>query len=172
MVLPLQFDCGYMEDGGPLQIAGFARRWCQIPRRCTCPTWLLEQPSGCVTWCMNAFVFTETKKEFFSCCWTKWQKNVVLYDKTGKFYDKYHRHRAIRARALWRKPSPHCSRISGSSQRRNPVFRCDDTCTDAAVDNQTRSVDSHTIQCEKRDTHDSVRVDSWTEVQERDPATG
>ena len=34
----------------------------------------------------------ETKKEFFSCYWTKWQKDAVLKDKTGKFYDKCHRH--------------------------------------------------------------------------------
>ena len=60
----------------------------KTPRRWTCPTWLLEQPGGCVTWGMNAFVHTETKKEFISCCWMKWQKNVVLKDKTVKFYDK------------------------------------------------------------------------------------
>ena len=30
------------------------RRWCQTPRRLTCPTWLRDQPSGCVTWGMNA----------------------------------------------------------------------------------------------------------------------
>ena len=43
---------------------------------------------------MNASVFTETNKEFFSCCCTKWQENVVLKYKIGKFYDKCHRHRA------------------------------------------------------------------------------
>ena len=37
------------------------------------------------------FPYGDNKKEFFSCYWTKWQKNVVLKDKTGKFYDKYHR---------------------------------------------------------------------------------
>ena len=62
------------------------------PRRWTCSMLLREQPNGCVTWCMNAFVYMETKKEFFSCYWTKWQKNVVLKDKTGRFCDKCHRH--------------------------------------------------------------------------------
>ena len=33
---------------------------------------------------------------------------------------------------------------------KNPVFRCDDTFACAAVDHQTRSVGSHTIQREKR----------------------
>ena len=37
---------------------------------------LRQQPSGCVTWGLNAFVYTETKKEFFSCCWTKWQTST------------------------------------------------------------------------------------------------
>ena len=65
-------------------LESYKRRWCQTPRRWTCPVWLRQQPSGCVTWSMNAFVNTETK-EFFSCCRTKWQDNVV------KFYDECHR---------------------------------------------------------------------------------
>ena len=32
-----------------LLLEPYRRRWCQIPRRWTCPTWLPEQPSGCVT---------------------------------------------------------------------------------------------------------------------------
>ena len=102
VVRQLQFDCGYMGFGGPLQIACFlvgtdtsigARRWCRTP----------------------------TQKEFFSCHWTRWQKNVVLKDKTGEFYDKYHRHRAIRAmeesrlHSAWTREN-----ISGSSPRQNP----------------------------------------------------
>ena len=31
------------------------------------------------------------------CHWTKWQNNVVLKDKTGRFCDKCHRHRAEKA---------------------------------------------------------------------------
>ena len=62
--------------------------------------------------------------------------------------------------------------ISGSSQRQNPVFRSDNTLSDASADDQTRSMDSPSIHCEKRHTNDPVREDSWTEVQERDPATG
>ena len=68
---------------------------------------LREQPNGCVPWCMNAFVYMETKKEFFRCHWTMW-KNVVLNDKTGKFYDKCHGNRAIRALEQVRKPPPQC----------------------------------------------------------------
>ena len=55
---------------------------------------------------------------------------------------------------------------------KNPVFRSDHTLFDASVDGQRCSMDSHSIQCEKRDTNDPVREDSWTEKQERFPATG
>ena len=74
------------------------------------PTWLKEEKSACVTWCMNAFVYTETRKEFFTCCWTQWQKDVVHKDKMDKFYDKRHRRRAIRAMAPRRK---HVSTVRG-----------------------------------------------------------
>ena len=39
----------------------------------------------------------------------------------------------------------------------------DNTLTNASVDDQTRSMDSHEIQREKGHTNDSVREDSWTE---------
>ena len=55
---------------------------------------------------------------------------------------------------------------------KNPAFGSDNTLSDASVDDQTCSMDSHSIQCEKRHTNDPVREDSWTELQERDPATG
>ena len=67
---------------------------------------LRQQQNGCVTLGMNAFVHMETKNEFFSFYWTKWQENVVLKNKTGKFYDKCHRRTAIRAMEQLRKPSP------------------------------------------------------------------
>ena len=128
---------------------------------------LRQQPNGCVTWSMNAFVYMERKKGFFSCYWTMWQKNVVLKDKTGKFYGKCHRHRAIRAMEPLRKPSPQCVRVAGAYlavlKRQNPVFWSDNTLSDASVDDQTRSVDPHSIQCEMRHTNDPVREDSWTE---------
>ena len=122
VVPQLQFDYGYMGDGGPLQIVCFlvgadtssgaihasTRRWCPTPRRWTCPMLWRQQPNGCLTWSMKAFVYIETKKEFFSCYWRKWQKNVVLKDKTGKFHDKCHPQRAIRAMEQLRKPSPQC----------------------------------------------------------------
>ena len=50
------------------------RRWCPTPRRWTCP----QQPNGCVTWGMNAFVYMETKKEFFNCYWTKMAKECRI----------------------------------------------------------------------------------------------
>ena len=39
---------------------------------------------------------------------------------------------------------------SGSSQRHIPVLRSDNTLSDASVDDQTCSMDSHSIQFEKR----------------------
>ena len=84
------------------------RRWCPTPRRWTCPMLSRQQPNGCVTWGYERFLSTWRQKEFFSCYWTRWQKNVVLKDKTGKFYDKYHRHRAIRAMEQLRRQSPQC----------------------------------------------------------------
>ena len=39
----------------------YSRQRCQILSGWTCPAWLMEQPSGCVTWSVNAFVHTETK---------------------------------------------------------------------------------------------------------------
>ena len=63
----------------------------------TCPMWLQEQPNGYVTWSTNVSVYGD-KDGVLQCCRTKWHKNVVLKEKTGKFYDECHRHRAIRAR--------------------------------------------------------------------------
>ena len=105
VVPQLQFDYGYMGDGGPLQSACFFvgtdtssgathativpdSRWLQVDGHAL--TLSQQQPCGCVTWGMNAFCPYETKKEFFSCCCTKWHENVVLKDKTGKFYEKCH----------------------------------------------------------------------------------
>ena len=65
-----------------------------------------------------------------------------------------------------------CWNTSGSYQRQNPVFCSDNTLTNASVDDQTRSMDSHEVQCEKGHTNDSVREDSWTEMQKRDSSTG
>ena len=153
----LQFDYGYMVDGGPLQSACFfvgtntpsgayTRQWCQTPRRWTCPTWLLEPPYVCVISGTNASVHTETKKEFFSCCWTKLQNNAVLLGQDWK---------------ILRQVSPTQSHQSSGSRRR-PVstvrglastylavitnkISSDDVKPDSAnvaVDNQTRRVGS------------------------------
>ena len=48
-------------------------------------------------------------------------------------------------------------------KRRNSIFWSDNTLSDASVDDQTRSVDPHSMQCEMRHTNDPVREDSWTE---------
>ena len=157
VVLQLQFDYGNMGDASPL-LEPYTRRWCPTPRRWTCPMLLPQQPSGCVTWGMNAFVYMEQKKEFFSCYWTKWQKYVVLKDKTGKFYDKCHRHRATRAMEPLGKPSPQCVDLL------EHIWQFSKT--------ESRLLERQHIQREKRHTNDPVREDSWTEVQERDPATG
>ena len=66
VVPQLQFDYGYMGDGGPLQIACFfvgadtssrAIHATMVPdsKKMYIPTWLRQQPSGCVIWGMNAF---------------------------------------------------------------------------------------------------------------------
>ena len=111
----LQVDYGYMGDGGPLQIACFLvgtdtssgamhatmvpdSKKMYMPYVATTAKWVRDLV-------YERFVHMETKKEFYNCYWTKWQKNV-LKDKTGRFCDKCHRHRAIRAMEQRRKPSP------------------------------------------------------------------
>ena len=113
-----------MGDRGPLQIACFlvgagtssgAIHATTVPdsKKMDMPLLLPQQRSGYVTWgyesfCLHGFIYMETKKEFFSCYWTKCQKNVVWNDKTGKIYGMCHRHRATRAMEPLRKPSPQC----------------------------------------------------------------
>ena len=84
------------------------------------PTWLLEQPNWCVMWGTNASVYTETRKEFPSNHWTKLQKNVVLREKTGTFFDKCHRHRATRAMATRRRPFPQCAVFASFVMKPDP----------------------------------------------------
>ena len=110
-----QFDYGYMGNGGLLQMACFvvgtdtssgAIHATMVPDSKKMD--MHHVVAGTATWVrdLDAFVHTETKKELRSCCWIKWQKNVVLKDKTGKFYNKCYRQRAIRATVPRRKPSP------------------------------------------------------------------
>ena len=81
MVPQLQFDVGYMENGGPLEIACFLvgtdtssgaihATMVRDSKKMDMPMLLPQQQSRYVTWSMTAFVYMETK-EFFSCCWTK-----------------------------------------------------------------------------------------------------
>ena len=150
------------DDGGRLQ------------RRSTCML-LRQQPNGCVTW-VCAFVYMETKKEFFSCDWTRWQKNAVLKDKIGKFYDKYHRHRVHQSNGAAEKAVSTARGLGRTYlavlKDKIPSFDSDNTLSDASVDDQTRSMDSHSTKCEKRYTNDSVREDSWIEIQRRNPPSG
>ena len=83
------------------------RRWCPTPRRWTCPTLSQQQPSGCVTWGMNACLHGD-KEGILQLLLDKVAKECRPEDKTGKFCDKCHRHRAIRAMEPLRKPSPQC----------------------------------------------------------------
>ena len=75
----------------------YTRRWCQIPRGWTCPRGLPEQPSGCVTWCMNAFCIHGDKAGVLQLLLDRVTKEVRPEGQDGRFYDKCHRHRAIRA---------------------------------------------------------------------------
>ena len=112
VVLQLQFHNGYMMDGGPLQIAcilvGTDTFWSH-PRDDGAG---LQEDGHALRCRSNSQVgpgydmeIKETKG-FYKCYWTKWQKNVVLKDKTCIFCDKCHRHRAMRAMEHRRKPSP------------------------------------------------------------------
>ena len=113
VVPQLQFDYGYMGDGGPLQIAcllvgadtssGAIRRWCPTPRRWACPMLWRQQPIGCVTWGMNAFCLHGDKEGVLQLLLDKVAKECRP---DGRFCDKCHRHRAIRAMEQRRKQSP------------------------------------------------------------------
>ena len=110
---------------------------------------------------MNAFVNTETK-EFFSFYWTKWQDNVV------KFYDECHRAaektvstgRGLATTYL----AVHKDKIQSFEVTTHlPILPW-------AIRHATWVLSRYNV---RRDhTNDPVREDSWTEIQERDPATG
>ena len=60
------------------------RLWCQTARRWTCPVLLRQQPSGCVTWCMNSCLHGD-KEGVLQLQLDTVEENVVLKDETGKF---------------------------------------------------------------------------------------
>ena len=163
VVPQLQFDYGYMGDGGPLQIACFLVG--------------TDTSSGA----MHATMVPDSKKMDMThvvAATTKWVSDlwyarfcphgdkegvlqllldrvttiVVWQHKNGKFHDKCNRHRA-----------------RSCSQRQNPVLRCDDTFTDAAVDNQTPSVGCHKIQRAQKHTYDTVILPLSEQVLARRP---
>ena len=98
-----------MEDGGALQIAcclvgtdtsSGAIHATMVPdsKRMDMPNVVARTAKWVRDLGYERFLSTwRQKQEFFSCCWTEWQKKFVLKDKMGRFYDKCHRHRAIRA---------------------------------------------------------------------------
>ena len=109
-----QFDYGYMGDGAlcrqrassceqiPL-LEPSTRRWCQNPRRWKFPSLSQQQPSGCVT-----FVYMETRERVLQLLLDQVAEECrsERQDWHGRFCDKCHRHRAIRAMEQRRKPSP------------------------------------------------------------------
>ena len=108
-----------MGDGGPLQIACFlvgadtssgAIHATMVPesKKMDMPYVVAARAKWVRDLGYERFCLHGDKEEFFSCYWTRWQKNATLKDKTGKFYDKYHRHRAIRAMEQLRKHSSLC----------------------------------------------------------------
>ena len=117
VVPQLQFDYGYMGDGGPLQIACFfvgtdtssgAIHETMVPDSkkmdmpyvvATAAKWV--RGLGYERFCLHG-----DKKGVLQLLLDKVAKNVVLKDKTGRFCDKCYRHRAIRAMKQRRKPSP------------------------------------------------------------------
>ena len=132
----LQFDYGYMGDGGPLPIV------CVLVGADTPPGAIhatmvpdskkMDVPgvvAATAKWVRDKgyerFLSTGTQRRSSSVATgQKWPKNVVLKDKTGKFYDKCHRHRAIRAMER-RKPSPQCVGLPEhiwQFSKTNPVF--------------------------------------------------
>ena len=163
VVPQLQYDYGYMGGGGPLQmweqtplLEPSTRRWYWNPRRWTCPTLSQQQPSGCVTWGMNALVYMDTKKEFYRCCWTKWQKNVVLKDGAAEKAVSTVRGLAITYLAVITDKIP-----SFTVTTHSPMLPW--TIRHAAWILTRYNV--------RRDTNDSVR-ESWTEMQKRDSSIG
>ena len=155
--LKIQFDYGYMGDGGALQIACFllgaetssgAFHATMVPdsKRMDMPMLLRQQPNRCVTWCMHASVYMETK-EFLQLLRLEGQdwQSLRQVSPTQSHQSNGAAEKAFSTHSAWTSWN-----ISDSSQRQNPVSRSDNTLSDASVDDQTRSMDSHSIQGEKR----------------------
>ena len=179
----LQFDYGYMGDGSPLQIACFLVG--------------ADTSSGAILATMvpdsekmdMPYVVEATAKWVRDLGYERFclhgekgvlqlllQKNVVLRDKTGKFYDMCHRHRAIRAMEQLRKPSPQCvdslEHIWQFSKTKIPSFEVTthSPMLPWTIRHAAWILTRYNVRRDTRMT--SVREGSWTEVQKRDPATG
>ena len=136
----------------------------------------MEHPSGHAIWDTNVSVFTVTKKEFFSCIWTKLPESVVQKDKIGKFFHECRRHRAIRGLEQAEKA---ISTVRGLARtylavikNQRSLVRFDARHTDVALEHPTRCMGSHSIQRAQRHSYDSKQETSWTKVQKGDFAVG
>ena len=100
--------------------------------------------------------------------------NVVLRDKAGHFLRQVSPTRSHQSNDAVEKTIStvrFCSHILCSPHPQNRVFRREARFATVAVDHQTRCVGYHEIQ-RARDTHDTIREDSWTEILEGDPTIG
>ena len=119
VVPQLQFDYGYMGDGGPLQIACFLVG-ADTSSGAIHATMVPDSKKMDMPYVVEATAIRVRDLVYERFCLHGDQEGVLqlLLDKVakecrtegqdGKFYDKYHRHRAIRARAQLRKQSPQC----------------------------------------------------------------
>ena len=126
------------DDGAGLQEDGHALSLSQ------------EQPSGCVTWGMNASFYMETKKEFCNCYWDKVAKECRPAGQDWQILRQVSPTQSHQSNGAAEKA---VSKVRGLAGTYLAVMktksRRDNTLTNASVDDQTRSMDSHEIQCEK-----------------------
>ena len=85
-----------MGNGGPLHIACFlvgadtssgANHARMVPdsKKMDMPDDVAATTKCVLYLAYERFLSTRRQKEFFNCIWTRWQENVLLMDKTGKF---------------------------------------------------------------------------------------
>ena len=183
VVPQLQLDYGYMEDGGPLQMACFlvgTDTFWSHPRNDGAG---LQEDGHALRCHNNSQVGAWPGVWTLLSTWRQRRSSIIATRQSGKRMSPWRTRLADSATSVTdTEPSEQwssgesrlhstctCWNISGSYQRQNPVF-CSDN--NASVDDQTRSMDSHDIQCEKGHTNNSVREDSWTEIQKRDSSIG
>ena len=122
------------DNGARLQEDGHALRGC----------W--NSHNVCVIWCTNASVHTETKKEFFSCYWTKLQNNAVLLGQDWKILRQVSPTQSHQSSGSRRRPVSTvrglASHILDSQQNKISSVDVKPDSANVAVDHQTRRVGS------------------------------